>query len=263
LVYIRKTPEATIGLLAEDQSQLLNFMFEVSFRIQHDCPYVQFSLKHPDVRIVGWCKSKMDVLEIKCPNADTRTKIEEDLHSLLSWIGRRRIVKNISLKNPSILLIAKPCPRCKIGPGVVDIVERHHCITASPMVCYGGWEEHRTIGFSDNDYRHLFRDLSKLGPIEILHKRNLDDVGIYDAVAISVNGLFSDLTIRQTDAIRTAVESGYYDVPRKMNAEDIANRLRVPRTTFDEHLRKAESKIFHVMAPYIKMQSEKPRKLRI
>ena len=50
-----------------------------------------------------------------------------------------------------------------------------------------------------------------------------------------------------------ALDLGYYSLPKKMTAEEIAVKNKVPRTTFEEHLRKAESKIMRAMTPYVRM----------
>ncbi|MGA8856301.1 MAG: helix-turn-helix domain-containing protein [Candidatus Bathyarchaeia archaeon] len=71
---------------------------------------------------------------------------------------------------------------------------------------------------------------------------------------------FSDLTDKQTNSFLAALEYGYYQVPKKMTAEEIANKNKVPRTTYEEHLRKAESKILRAMAPYVRMYASKPQR---
>ena len=38
-----------------------------------------------------------------------------------------------------------------------------------------------------------------------------------------------------------------------MTSEEMANKLRLPRTTYEEHLRKAEAKVLRSMAPYLSM----------
>ena len=55
--------------------------------------------------------------------------------------------------------------------------------------------------------------------------------------------LLSPLTDRQLEVFETAVEEGYYDVPRKATHEDIAENLGCAPSTVDEHLRKAESRV--------------------
>ena len=51
------------------------------------------------------------------------------------------------------------------------------------------------------------------------------------------------LTDRQREVAETAVELGYYDIPRSASQEDIAAELDCAPSTIAEHLRKAEARI--------------------
>ncbi|WP_132061078.1 helix-turn-helix domain-containing protein [Halorussus amylolyticus] len=51
------------------------------------------------------------------------------------------------------------------------------------------------------------------------------------------------LTDRQREVIETAVELGYYDIPRTTTQKDIAVELECAPSTVAEHLRKAESRV--------------------
>ena len=230
-------------------------MFEVSFKVQHACPYVRFSVKHPEVRIVEWCNYRTDVLEIACPDIETFTRIERDLQDLLTWRGGRVLKKNFFQRN--LQLIVKTCRDSKITPSVSRVLDRNSCLEIPPVVYYGGWEERRVVGFRESDYKKLFQALSELGPVEILEKKALAEKSIRDAFVISLSSVFSELTEKQVDALLAALDSGYYQVPKKTTAEEIARRHRVPRTTYEEHVRKAESKILRAMAPYVRMYASK------
>lgn len=53
----------------------------------------------------------------------------------------------------------------------------------------------------------------------------------------------SKLTLKQRQAIIAAYGLGYYEVPRKVSSEEVARHLDVDKSTFVEHLRKAERKL--------------------
>ncbi len=53
----------------------------------------------------------------------------------------------------------------------------------------------------------------------------------------------STLTDKQRKALLTAYGLGYYEVPRRVSSEEIAKLLNIDRSTFTEHLRKAEKRI--------------------
>jgi hypothetical protein len=59
------------------------------------------------------------------------------------------------------------------------------------------------------------------------------------------------MTAKQAESLLVAVDSGYYSVPRKTRFDDIARRMGTPRTTYEEHVRKAESKVINSVAPYL------------
>jgi hypothetical protein len=141
----------------------------------------------------------------------------------------------------------------KISPNICDVVERNSCLDIPPETYHGGWEEYRVIGFRESDYKKMFQELSQLGPVQILKKRVLPEKSLRDTFAISMSSVFSELTDKQVNSIVAALEYGYYQIPKKATAEEITLKHHTPRTTFEEHLRKAESKILRSIAPYVRM----------
>ena len=61
--------------------------------------------------------------------------------------------------------------------------------------------------------------------------------------------LFSQLTDRQQEILRTAVDMGYYDVPRAVTHDDIGEELGCTGGTVGGHLRKIESKLLPQIVP--------------
>lgn len=61
--------------------------------------------------------------------------------------------------------------------------------------------------------------------------------------------LFSQLTDRQQEILRTAVDMGYYDVPRAVTHDDIGEELGCTGGTVGGHLRKIESRILSQIVP--------------
>jgi hypothetical protein len=63
--------------------------------------------------------------------------------------------------------------------------------------------------------------------------------------------IFATLTPRQAGALLSAIEAGYYEVPGRIRTTDIAGKQGLPRTTFEDRLRRAEGKVLHAVAPYL------------
>jgi predicted DNA binding protein len=127
-----------------------------------------------------------------------------------------------------------------------------------PTIPMGGWEHYRLVGFDDADLKGLVRDLDKIGTTEVLHKKTMSEGMTDDSTLISLNSLFGQLTRKQIAALVSAIENGYYEVPKRITADDLARRFGQPRSTFQEHIRKAESKVVLAMAPYMMMYARVP-----
>lgn len=73
-------------------------------------------------------------------------------------------------------------------------------------------------------------------PIDV----TIEEIGGLAATRPAVEARLSD---RQRDAITTALELGYYEIPREVSHEDVAEAIDCAPSTAAEHLRKAESKV--------------------
>ncbi len=64
--------------------------------------------------------------------------------------------------------------------------------------------------------------------------------------------LLPDLSPRQREALVTAFEAGYYEIPREATTEELGEALGVDRRTAEEHLRRAENKLLGALAPRLR-----------
>lgn len=65
------------------------------------------------------------------------------------------------------------------------------------------------------------------------------------------------LTQKQKDAVTLAILHNYYSFPRKTDLEKLAKKMNISRVTFQEHLRKAESKLLPSLFGYTKKDRNK------
>jgi O-6-methylguanine DNA methyltransferase len=66
--------------------------------------------------------------------------------------------------------------------------------------------------------------------------------------------LLPSLTKRQGQVILAALDRGYYDSPRGSTAGEVAESMGVARSTFEEHLKSAESQIVRALAPLVRVR---------
>ena len=107
------------------------------------------------------------------------------------------------------------------------------------------------VAFSERDMKSLFKELDRSCAIEIVSKKTVGEGTVRDTFVITTSNLLGGLTGNQAEALVVALDSGYYTVPKKSTTEAVAARVGLPRTTFEEHLRKAESKVMISVAPYM------------
>lgn len=61
------------------------------------------------------------------------------------------------------------------------------------------------------------------------------------------NHLLEGLTTRQRDVIETAYRMGYFDSPKRASGQEIADELGLSSSTFHQHVRAAERKLFETL----------------
>lgn len=77
----------------------------------------------------------------------------------------------------------------------------------------------------------------------------IDAIGIRYRVVLLADANFSPisplnkLTEKQREVLIAAYKLGYYDIPRKITSEALANKLGLVDSTVVEHLRKAEQRL--------------------
>ena len=228
--------------------------YEVSFKLQHDhCPYNQFSKTHPSVIISHWCNWSKDVLEIAHRQIQDDHTIKQDVRKLTKALGAMIIRRSYARSSVQVVLMHCACDR--IPPPTLPVIEKRNCLELQPAVYSDGWEWYRVIAFSERDLKDLFKDLDRhCNSIEILSRRSISDESVRDTFLLSTASLFGALTDKQARALMTALDNGYYRLPRSANAGDIARLMGVPRTSFVDHLRKAENKVLQAVGPYLRLK---------
>jgi predicted DNA binding protein len=218
---------------------------EVAFKVTHDCPFCNISEEFPRLKMYSWCNGENDVVEVILDKSTERTAVLDKICEIEGIVE-----KSSDLHNAHFFM--KKC-FCKSENSVTRILDELDILQISPVIYHNGWEYYRVIVFKHEDLKDLMkrfedRDFS----FEILHKVAFDGF-IANSLTLTADALFSDLTRKQMDALLTAYGSGYYSLPRKANVKDIADKKRVPRTTYQEHLKKAENKLVASLIPYIQL----------
>lgn len=227
-------------------------LFEVRFRLQHDCPYTRFTKASPDVQVQHWCSRETDVLEFTHAGVN-QAEMDSKLHRLEKDLGSRH-VRRMTIDEDRSLVVQKHS-YSSMKQNVNAVIEEHNCMEVQPTLYREGYEWYRVLAFSHPDLTRLFGALSKWADIEVVSKERLSERSARDTTMISMRSLLGGLTGKQLDALLVALSTGYYDSPRRTRTLDISRRMNTPRTTYEAHLRKAEGKVLRALLPYIEMVS--------
>ena len=113
-----------------------------------------------------------------------------------------------------------------------DKVLKSRCVPVKPIIQEGGFEVHTVVCDKPKDVSKLLGGLEQIGEVKIFR------VGKFMPDKNKFN-----LTDKQMEALKTALVHEYYSWPRKVTLEELARTMNRSRRTFQENLRKAESKV--------------------
>jgi len=229
--------------------------YELIFKLQHDCPYNNFSKKFPSAVVSHWCNWSRDVLEIAY-REHHEGGIRRAVTDMLKEIGAKIIQTPRSSFNVHVVI--QHCACDKLPPPTLPTIEKRNCLSLQPIVYTGGWEWHRVAAFSERDVKTLFKDFEQDCTVEVTSRRSISEESVHNSLLVSTGSVLGGLTNKQTKAIMTALDHGCYNLPRGATAEEIASRLGIPRTSFVDHLRKAENKVMQAMGSYLRLQLMEP-----
>jgi predicted DNA binding protein len=227
--------------------------FEVGFKLKHDCPFNRISSRYPEVVLSWWTNFDQDVLEAagwdQKDAGDYRRALKKSIREMGGHVSRSE-----TTGSECHLVVSWDGTKWKNSASRTFV--KNNCLVLQPTVHTDGWEWYRVIAFSEEDMRAMFREMDRSGEVEVISKRTVNEGTVRDTLKITTSDLLGGLTGNQADALGLALDSGYYSVPKRATTEDVAARVGLPRTTFEERLRKAESKVLESVAPYVRFSAK-------
>lgn len=221
--------------------------FETRARIQHPCPFCDLSVAFPTARMALWCNRTGEVLHVEAP--DGRTK-----DAVLEAVRERLGVEAMFDEEGHAFTVTRTCA-CNPAKSVSGVAESAGLWVLHPITMLGGFETYRLIAPSQEDVREFVAGVQKIGSIEILSHRPRERLDWTHSLEMAPAHLFDGLTDRQARALLLAYENGLLNVPSEAGLDDIAKREGVARSTFGEHLRKAQQRLISNAYPFLKLHA--------
>ncbi|MFH1257781.1 MAG: helix-turn-helix domain-containing protein [Candidatus Micrarchaeota archaeon] len=116
-----------------------------------------------------------------------------------------------------------------------------------PPIAKGGYEFWEVAAMDKKRIHHVVQRMNKDKKVawaEVLSLKEKD-------LDLFVPSAFSKLTEKQRWAYEMACKYGYYSYPRENDLETVAKKMKVPFSTFREHLRIAESKLLPALWKFL------------
>ena len=225
---------------------------DTRLRIKHDCPFCNFSAQFPEAEMVLWYSRESEVLQITAPD---RTRLKEMLAAARKHLGACDMFED----GTSALLLTCECgyPRFR---SVISIADETGCMLIPPHTYQGGWETHRVLSTGTEPLKRFIEEVEKAGRVEIVSHRGRDALdALHDLNVVPVH-FFEGLTDLQIKAVVAAYEAGLFEVPARTRMDRVAKEVGLSRSTFGEHLRKAELQMLRNSYPFLKLRaSEGPK----
>ena len=216
-------------------------LWEAYFQCQYDFPLSAISAELPATPLYSGCLG--DRTWVQVPTSEPATV--EKVATAISQAGGK-IVSSSRSGDSHLLLIAEEWSR---HGGLHTLFEASRCRLAIPWMYQGGWGYFRVQSLDEARIRDLLTEVKKAGAVKLIRKSQLP-VEVLPTTTW-IQSVFSQLTPKQAEAVLQAHQAGYYQSPRGATRGEIAKKLGVGRTTFEEHVRKAERKVMNALVPVL------------
>ena len=204
--------------------------------------------KYPSLRIWTWCNFQNDIHEISSTDP---VELEAALKEFKDYYN---ILEETPISD-SVRLITQKCI-CSKETTLHDNIQELEVLNLMPVISFNGENIYRLIAFKHEAFTELLERGERQGfKVEILEMTPFQ--GMVSDNLVPLNTVISNLTLKQVEAIVAAYNNGYYQTPRNVKVQNIADRINVPRTTLQEHLNKAENKILSAIVPQILLHNRK------
>lgn len=157
---------------------------------------------------------------------------QKELDDLLKHMKDFRTVKEMRVieREPRRALVF--C-RAQAVPSYDKVMHEHGVIPTSTIKTKEGLEEYSLLAPDPSSIQKVLAGLNEVGEVKVRK------IGEYVPPKFQA----TEITDKQLAALNLAMEKGYYEWPRRVTLEELAEMERVSRRCLQERLRRAETKL--------------------
>ncbi len=235
-------------------------LYEIVLKVDHGSRIADITRRFPSATASIWCNRENDVIEVIVRNHEEYPLVMKAIRA----IPLVNVIDEVSDER-RLYLSVREC-HCMVEDTIVRHIGELDILNIFPNVVENGWGYHRLIVFKHENFAELLRRIEKWNWYYQIVRKVPFEGYVASSLVLSAYSLFSELTEKQMEAILTAYSHGYYNLPRGADIQEIAARKRVARTTFQEHLKKAENKLVGALIPHMQLlnrtNAEKKKSLK-
>jgi len=208
---------------------------DAQVRVHHPCPYCDLSVQFPRTVFLLWCDNRRDTFLVSGP--------EEEEARRAVGVLRRSFHARLLLSDGPNALVEVPDFEWSAPPSVTGLARRGKVWVLPPVVYAEGRETYRFVASDRARLNRLIQRVRRLGEVEILSlsgRSGLSSVRDYPTASVH---FFEGLSERQTRSLVAAHDAGLLEIPARTSWAEVARREGLSRSTFGEHLRKAQLRI--------------------
>lgn len=218
---------------------------EVTLRVGSTGPLADFARDHR-AHVTLWCNGEREVLRIELTDAKAvealaRTLVRDERNFHLASLGD---VDHI---------LALPCLQMPHDRLLRLLSARVRSLLVPPVLLEGATVQVEVLSLDPLETTALVAAVHAAGfRVEASPPRPLFAGWHTAAHPAHARDLAGALTLRQAKAVLLAANHGLYNSPRGTTAAEIARAQHISRSTFEEHLRKAENKLLSRAVPLLR-----------
>ena len=194
-------------------------MFQAEFHLQQDkdCVLDEFADHFDDAFDIA-------IEELHDQLVTFVIELEEPQAEYMRFFEEAEQVQHIERLDDSNYLVTKE------SCGAYSAVDRNHGILRRRSYIGTNRRVYTVLFFRREDLRAMIQDFKRIGAVTLGKVKRF-------------NESTARLTDRQYEVVGRALEEGYFEWPREIDSEEMAETMEISRATFLEHLRKAQAKL--------------------
>lgn len=214
--------------------------------VKHDCPYCVLTERYPGLRITTWDNTSTHVAVVTGED-DELEGFQKELAGFLPYatVSKQCCGLEVVIKN-------RDCD----PNAVTALIDKSECWAAQPTVAQGGWEKYLIFSWDKGNIQRLVESIrANHGTVRLESFHQVSLPSFTREMLVPVESLLHDLTPKQSEVLALAIRRGYFDSPARISADEMARVAGLSRSTFMEHLRKAEGKLLINVLPLLRISS--------